>query len=150
MNRGNTLVFTLLGLAVAAIVGLCFAPLTLRRCGHPGSLFNRWLPQWDHHDCAGLEAGADLWDIYDLVETCRKEHGHVKDSLFDMVPWRSHRDPRYEFVYTHKGDDWQVSVAKTVDLPGWYLMTSDGDGKVHFNKTGPATTQDILLPESWP
>ena len=147
MNRanGNTLVITLLALAVATIVGLCFAPLTLRSCGHPGSLVNRWFPQRDPHACDGLLLHQGLDDIYDLVQTYRKTHGHLEDSLSAMLPRRSYRDPVPVFVYSRKGDDWQISVAKTVDFPGWYLMTRDG--KVHFSSTGPATAQDVVLPD---
>jgi hypothetical protein len=151
-NHGNTLVYTLLGLAVAAIVGLCFAPLTLRPCGHRYSLVDRWVPGWAPHYCAGDVLLGDLWQVHCDFRNYQKKYGHLPDSFSSVIP--NFKNLRFEYTYTKEAGDWQLSVpktgdrmfgaVKTPDLPGWYLLTSDG--KVHFSEEGPATVQDVVLP----
>ena len=147
MNRanGNTLVITLLGLAVAAIVGLCFAPLQLRTCGHRSSLVDRWFPHWNYHACnaATSEVTGNLWGMPQVIKNYRQKNGHLGDSLLEMIPPRSRYLGLDKLAYRKDGSDWQISVTRTPDLPGWYLLTSDG--KLHFNERGPATAQDPPL-----
>ncbi len=144
-RRGNTLVSTLLGLAVMAMVGLCFVPYSLQSCGHRGSLVDQWFPNWRPHTCAGQEVHADLWDLFDFIRGYQEQHGQLEDNLFAMVPWRALRksDERFHFAYTRTAHDWQISVAKTAELPGWYMVTSNGE--VHFSEKGLATRQDAEL-----
>lgn len=152
-HRGNTLVFTLLGLTVAAIVGLCFAPLLLRSCGHRCSLVDRWFPGWGLHKCHGIALGSDLRVIHETLETYQKEHGHLEMKLFEMVPSDGLSDDytwgrNYQFTYTRhgSGQGYRISIERSASLPGWYLMTSDGD--IHFSEKGPATEKDQVLEES--
>ena len=148
--RGNTLVITLLGLTVAAIVGLCFAPLQLRTCGHLSSLVDRWLPHWKAHKCHGMALNSDLRVIHETLETYQKEHGHLEKTLFEMVPSDGLSDDytwgrNYQFTYTRHGSaqGYRISIERTPSLPGWYLMTSDGN--LHFSEKAPATEKDVVL-----
>jgi hypothetical protein len=153
-STGNTLAITLLALALATILGLCFAPLLFRNCGHRCSLVDRWFPQWrPHHRCAGDALVSDFSSIHRIVVEFQKKHDHLPDSLSSAIGGLENF--RFKHTYTRKAEDWQISVAKTDDrsiysvtvdfpLPGWYLLTSDGH--VHFNEKGPATTQDPVLP----
>jgi len=143
-RRGHTLVFTLLGLtvALAALVGL-FAPLQHRICGHRCSLVDRWFPKWNSHSCAAENVVGNLLTIRFVIKNYQKRTGHLGDSLLEMIPPRSHFLGLDKLAYHRSGSDWQITVTRTPDLPGWYLLTSDG--KLHFSEKGPATAQDSLL-----
>jgi hypothetical protein len=151
-HHGNTLVITLLALTVAAIVGLCLAPLQFLPCGHRCSLFDRMFPAWNGgHACHGHALQHDLHVIHRSVEAYRKEHGRLEEALFEMVPPNSLSDDymwsgSYKFGYIKTGGDWRVTVAQTPGLPGWYLLTSDD--QIHFSENGPATPKDRVLEES--
>ena len=154
MNRGNTLVFTLLGLAFAAIVGLCFAPLEYCYCGHHQSLVDQWFPKWKPHFCTGERVHGTLHNVRIWINEYVQKHGHLSENLLEMLPPKEKRrgtivlysypDPAFVIDYHRANGDWQCTVAKNPDLPGWYLLTSNGD--VHFSKKGPATVEDAVLP----
>ena len=150
-RRGNALVITLLAIAAAALVGLCFAPLLRRPCGHRGSIANRCLSRWDKHVCYFASLSEDLHFIHYCVNEHRRLQGRVEDSLRLMVPMNRLSDiyenaKAYEIAYHPlPGGDWNVSVARTPSLPGWYLLSSDGN--IHFSEKGPATVKDTVLME---
>lgn len=137
MNRETVLILTLLALAVAAIAGLCFAPLLFRPCGHRCSLVDHWHSKSEFHICGAAKMRRDLSFFDGFLEDCVPEEVGTYDSI----------EGGHQFVGTfmkHQ-DHWQVSVARDKGLPGWYLLTTDG--KVHFSERGPATAQDAVLPD---
>ncbi len=151
-NRGNTTTITLLVLALAALVGLAFAPLQLRECGHRLALVDRVLPNLRPHHCRAAALMGDLRTIYRSVYQYRKDHGRLEESLSEMVPPDSFSDTYkwggyYKFDYSHGATsaEWQVRVARTSSLPGWYLLNSDG--QIHFNENIGAHLQDPVLEE---
>jgi len=46
--------------------------------------------------------------------------------------------------YSIERNQWSVSVDKTSQLPGYYLLT---EGKIYFDESQPAKTNDLCLRE---
>ena len=140
MTRGNLIVYTLLGLAVAGIVGFCYAPLLMRPCGCRASLVDRGFSGWKPHDCFAGPMILDLYRFnYNLKEVSPQDHSaHEQEGIGG-----------YKFVAVRRDNEWQISVDRhciypdMLDLPGWYLLTADG--RLHFSEKGPATAEDPIL-----
>jgi len=153
-HRGQAVIMTLTLLAIASIVALCFAPVHYRVCGHKESLYKEYFPQWERstHCCYAGALVSDLMNLSNGQKVFAMDHGGRSATSMEELQW-AHcfegpcREHYYHLDFSSTADgSWQCAVAKKPCLPGWYLLTSDG--QIHFSEKHPATAQDPVLTSS--
>ena len=145
---------TLTILAIASVVALCFAPLHYRVCGHKESLYNEYFPHWNTttHCCYAGGVVSDLLALSKAQKNFATDHGGRSATSMEELEWAHcfagpRREHFYHLDFSRSTDGgWQCAVAKKLCLPGWYLLTSDG--QIHFSEKHPATAQDPVLTSS--
>jgi hypothetical protein len=146
VNRRSLLLFAALFLAMLAVIAVAVSryepDVKGSYCGHPEKFT---FPLWPHtiHHCDGQRAVVDFHMLH-LSQTIHREETGTNatklEELHEMFP--THRI-RYGLTMTSDGKNWSACIAKQGSLPGHYLLTSAG--RLHFNSTQPATTNDYVL-----
>lgn len=116
-----------------------------RACGHPNenSVFN-WLSR-PRHCCYGSKLVADLRMLHLAQRMFHDDNQRNAAELNELLPYLggSMRTNYYTLSYSTNAGQWAVSVDRTSYLPGYYLFCMDG--KVHFDESRAATTNDLCL-----
>jgi hypothetical protein len=146
-TRSQAVVITLTILTIASVIALGFTPVHYRVCGHKESLYNEYFPQWwmrRTHCCYAGALVSDLIALSNAQKVFAMDHdGHSAASL-DELQWAPRREHYYHLNFRGSSDgNWQCAVEKRPCLPGWYLLTRDG--QIHFSEKHPATAQDPVL-----
>src|SRR6185503_1996723 len=154
MTRATKVV---IGTAVAGVVAvgawLALSRERLHQCGHPITAGD-YLGQFagyrsiSRHCCGSLTVIGALRSIEGMMESYRLEYGSNAISLAQLeeycdVSILSGRRSQIQLQFFSEGQLWWVAVPQQGTWAGNYLLTSEG--RIHFNKTGPATTNDVDL-----
>ena len=153
MTRGHFALMLLTAVVlVSCAAGLLFVPILRLPCGHKESVYAHYYPRKDgmRHFCVARGVRHDLDELHRARNTYRKNHGAEIPSLqalanesYYELPYR---DPEcYHLECSGSGGSWVCRVARTDQIPGYYLMTSTGT--IYFSEHHPATTQDVKLPQ---
>ncbi len=118
-----------------------------RYCGHTQSLFDKLRPKiYMTHCCFGGKLMTDLYGFYLAQQVYYSANKQYATTLTELIPYSelSNRSNRhYTLVLSGTTSNWQCAVSKTDNLPGYYLLESDGI--VYFNKNHMPDKKDRIL-----
>ena len=149
------------GTTVAAVLGISiqlwnspYAGHLYRRCGHRPEFKARLLvlfPYWqwikgtEHmtsyvtvHGCSGDRARSALESVAFAQQVFQARFGRTADSLSELGKNAS----GFRIEYQNSRDGWCASIPQQADLPGNYMVMSNG---VYFSETHRASTNDHPL-----
>ena len=139
-------IIVIAGLAAAGIVAAFLIRSNqgqLRACGHPRDLLEELNPFRATHCCTSGQTVSDLTALYYSQRIYHDDHGTYATSFDQLTNEFTLRPDGYAFYLESDGSRWSIVVPKQRTLAGSYLLT--GDGKLHFCKSGTATTNDFVL-----
>lgn len=113
-----------------------------RSCGHKRYVFERLSPS-THCCSAAAEVVIALNQIYGEQEMFRLQQGSFASSLTQLRNAIPHRWPLSAIKFQAASNDWSCLVTRTGDLPGSYLLRSDG--KIYFSEQRAPGTNSLLL-----
>jgi len=115
----------------------------LRSCGHPRDLLWEINPFHATHCCSSGRTVSQLVMLYYAQSIYHQGHGTYATSFEQLTNEFSRHSGDSAFYLQSNGSRWSVSVPQQSTLAGSYLLTDDG--KLHFNTSGAATTNDVVL-----
>jgi hypothetical protein len=121
-----------------------------RSCGHRIRLVDK-LPDWvpfafRKHACSARKLVSELKYVGLGLTIFFNEHRRTATNLHELqtdgvLPFTLTFAP--QMIYKTDGSNWTVTVPKTAQLPGDYLLMPSGD--IFFSETGPAKESDHNL-----
>lgn len=143
--------FWLIGVGVVIVVVVLSSQIQVYRpCGHKQSLGEKYFPRFIYcatHCCRAGVLVSDLTSIYCAEQMYHEEMGRYSRNLADLeglaLISSTHIGRDYSLVLSGTSLSWQCAVFKNSDLPGHYLLTSDG--YIYFSEDRAATTKDVVL-----
>jgi hypothetical protein len=151
-SQSQTLPVVLTALVLLTGAGLWLGwPRYYRPCGHKMSWLELHYPEkfGGQHFCMGRGVIHDLEGLHRARDAYLKHHdGEEATSILTVVMANLYefpfRDPEcYHLECSGSGADWVCRVARTMYLPGNYVMTADG--RIFFSQDHPATAADVPL-----
>jgi hypothetical protein len=151
MSRGHFTVMMLTLLVLLGCVSLAaLVPIYRLPCGHKESIYARYFPKKNGtpHFCIARGLIHDLQELDRARKTYWKRNNAEVPSL-QVLAQQSYyeypyRDPEcYHLECSGSGPSWTCRVASTDQIPGYYLMTTDG--RIYFNEAHPPTLEDVKL-----
>lgn len=154
MRAKAKILVVLFGVVVMLVV-LVFSreqgPLPRRRCGCIDERFWKLPALYDwvgktSHCCYGGRLISDLTMFHLAQHMFVADHHRYATNAVELEPYLGGKIPARSGIlnYSVEMNRWSVSVDKTSNLPGHYLLTND---KVYFDELHPATTNDVCLME---
>ena len=95
------------------------------------------------HHCSSLTAINDLRSLQIAQLIHANDTGTNATTLEELEEDFPAKRNRFGISLISEGTNWSASVAQQGQLAGHYLFTSAG--RLHFNTTRPATTNDFVL-----
>jgi len=153
--RAKAKILAVLSGVVVMLVVLVFRreqePLPRRRCGCLDERFRKlpafydWISRTSHC-CFGGKLISDLTEFHLAQHMFVADHNRYATNVVELEPYLGGKIPTRSGIlnYSVELNQWSVSVDKTSNLPGYYLLTND---KVYFDEFRPATTNDLCLRE---
>ena len=112
-------------------------------CGHPRNVLREISPVRASHCCKSGRTVSQLVMLYHAQRSYHDDHRTYATSLEALTNEFPRLGRESTFYLDSDGSRWSGSVPQQATLAGSYLMTSDG--RLHFSKTGRATTNDTVL-----
>ena len=113
-----------------------------RSCGHKRYVFERISPST--HCCSdAAEVLIALNQIYGEQEIFRLQQGSLATSLAQLTNFVPRRWPLSVIKFQATSNDWSCFVTRAGDLPGSYLLRSNG--KIYFSERSVPGTNSLLL-----
>jgi len=114
-----------------------------RYCGHTTTIWDEIKPWRVFHCCRAGRLVSDLRNIYHAQEVHFVETGAYFTNLTDLAEKNFLRRQFAMDLHLDATTHWFVAVPKQLYLPGSYLLLSNG--RIHFNPSTQATTNDYIL-----
>ena len=111
-------------------------------CGHKCYFYERLISR--SHCCShASEVVMALSQLHGGQELFRLQHGSFAGSLTQLTNFVAQSWPLSLIRFRATSNDWSCLVARTGDLPGSYLLRSDG--KIYFSDRSQPETNSLLL-----
>ncbi len=146
----SAIAISALALAVVFLQPFAGEP-KLRQCGHADQksleeVMLSCIGASVRHHCSSTRAIADLRMLYIAQSIHEGDTGTNATTLEELEKEFPAKRNRLGLVLIPQGTNWNARIAQQNQLAGHYLLTSAG--RLHFNTTRPATTNDFVL-QNW-
>lgn len=148
MNRRRVLILSTMVFAALVLGGVLVSRYEpkqkLMDCGHPKE-FRFPLMSYAKSHCLGQDAIMTLqllWAAQRSYQTMGGKYASTLKRLGELELFPPHLI-KYGLTMTSDGTNWSACIPKQISFSGHYLVTSAG--RLHFNSTRPATTNDYVL-----